>query len=83
MFAPDSVSVPVPCLTIDPPASEITPEISVLVFRPPTVSALVPSSTRPAPSSEPMLTPAVVRLRMRTTPPALLMTVALSAVAVS
>ncbi|MNV40870.1 hypothetical protein D3C71_1324890 [compost metagenome] len=74
VFSPDNVSAPVPTLTSEPPTPEITPEISVSVLRAPVVSALAPSSTRPAPSNAPMLVPAAASRAMRTVPPALFTT---------
>ncbi|MNV14586.1 hypothetical protein D3C71_1052730 [compost metagenome] len=80
-MAPDSVSVPPPTLTIEPPAPPvplIVPDKVLSPPLPPSVSALPPSTRSPAPLSEPKLTP-MTAWSMRTCAPAWLITVALSA----
>ena len=50
---PDSVSVPVPSLTSEPPIPAMTPLTSVDRLLPPAVSSLAPSWKAPAPAIEP------------------------------
>ena len=63
MLMPDSVSVPVPALVRPLPAPEITPEKVVLALSPPAVR-LLPSTTLPAPASEPMVSAPLARVRV-------------------
>ena len=50
---PDSVSVPVPSLTSEPPSPAITPLTTVDRLLPPAVSSLAPNRNEPPPSIEP------------------------------
>ena len=73
MFAPDSVSVPLPVLVSEPPVPPnpppfwMTPEKVVERLLPPTARLFEPRKTLPAPSIEPAVAP-VVRPEMSRRP---------------
>ena len=62
-MAPDNVIVPSPDL-VRPPNPDATPENAVLESSPPAVSILPPLVTVPAPAREPMVSSAVVSVKL-------------------
>jgi predicted small secreted protein len=69
---PDSVSVPLPVFTSDPPTPSIPPLTAVETLLPPVVSWLAPRAKLPAPSMEPTVTGPAANAMLRL-PPASLM----------
>src|SRR5258708_15973101 len=87
-FVPDSVSVPVPTLTREPPTPSISPLTSVERLLEPTVSSFEPRLYVPSPAIEPAVIPGTIsggaplsgkvpRPEISKAPPALVMKAAL------